>query len=107
MKRGKILFCSSAGGHYSELMQLEEIIKKYQGVVVTEKTAISEKTNFPTEYVPYSSKQEGFSYIFKFLNVCFLSIIHFIKYRPKVIVSTDVDIPTCPPRCRLYIFMSS
>ena len=25
MKKGKILFCSSAGGHYSELLQLGEV----------------------------------------------------------------------------------
>ena len=36
MKKGKILFCASAGGHYSELLQLGELIKKYNGVIVTE-----------------------------------------------------------------------
>jgi len=97
MKNGKILFCSSAGGHYTELLQLESLIKKYQGVVVTEKTKISIATSLPTKYLPYGSRNEGFTYIFKFLYVCLLSIIYFIQYRPKAIISTGVHstIPLC------------
>lgn len=97
MKSGKVLFCSSAGGHYAELLQLEALIKKYQGVVVTEKTKISLKTDFPTKYVPYGSRNEGFKYLFKYVYVCILSLIYFIQYRPKVIISTGVHstIPLC------------
>ena len=54
MKKGKILFCASAGGHYSELLQLGELIKKYNGVIVTEKTDVSKDPIYPTEYVMYS-----------------------------------------------------
>jgi len=97
MKSGKILFCASAGGHYSELLQLETLINKYQGVIVTEKTKISLNTNYPTKYVPYSSRNEGPIYVFKFLYVCFLSLCYFMQYRPKVIISTGVHstIPLC------------
>lgn len=55
MKKGKILFCASAGGHYSELLQLGELIKKYNGVIVTEKTDVSKDPIYPTEYVMYCS----------------------------------------------------
>ena len=97
MKEGRVLFCSSAGGHYTELLQLETLIKKYNGVVVTEKTKISIETNLPTKYVPYGSRDEGFIYIFKYFYVCILSLIYFIRYRPKAIISTGVHstIPLC------------
>ena len=97
MRNGRVLFCSSAGGHYTELLQLTSLIKKYQGVVVTEKTKISLETNLLTKYVPYSSRNEGFKYALKYFYVCLLSIIYFIQYRPKVIISTGVHstIPLC------------
>lgn len=95
--RKKVLFCSSAGGHYTELLQLETLIKKYNAVVVTEKTKISAEATFPTKYLPYSSRNEGFIYIFKFFYVCLLSLVYFIQLRPKVIISTGVHstIPLC------------
>jgi len=97
MKKGKVLFCSSAGGHYTELMQLKPLIIKYNGIIVTEKTKISMESSLPTEYLIYSSKNDGWIYFFKYLYVCFVSLIYFIKYRPKVIISTGVHstIPMC------------
>jgi len=97
MKTGKVLFCASAGGHYTELLQLLPLIKKYQGVIITEKTKISTQVEIPVRYVPYGSRNEGVKYIFKFLYVCLLSLIYFIQYRPKVIISTGVHstLPIC------------
>lgn len=97
MKKGKVLFCSSAGGHYTELMQLNSLIIKYNGVVITEKTSISLAAKVPTEYVLYSSKNEGWVYAFKYIYVWLVSLVYFIKYRPKAIISTGVHstIPLC------------
>jgi len=97
MKKGKVLFCSSAGGHYAELLQLDSLIKKYKGIVVTERTKVSTITSLPTKYLPYSSRNEGIKYVFKFFYLCMLSVIYFIRYRPKVIISTGVHstIPLC------------
>ncbi|MGL4337623.1 MAG: PssD/Cps14F family polysaccharide biosynthesis glycosyltransferase [Turicibacter sp.] len=97
MKKGKIMFCSSAGGHYTELLQLRELIVKYNGIIVTEKTKVSQSSIYPTEYVIYSSKNDGWVYIFEYLYVWLVSFYYFIKYRPKVIISTGVHstIPMC------------
>jgi len=97
MMQGKVMFCSSAGGHYAELIQLEPLIKKYNAVIVTERTKISEATNLPTCYVPYSSRNEGVFYLVKLLYICLLSLTYFIKYRPKAIISTGVHstLPLC------------
>jgi len=97
MKRGRVLFCASAGGHYTELLQLFELIEKYNGVVITEKTIVSKNAIFPTNYVPYSSRNEGWKYLFKYSYVCLLSLFYFVKYRPKIIISTGVHstLPIC------------
>jgi len=97
MKVGQVLFCASAGGHYTEILQLSSLIKAYQGVVITEKTKISNQTEIPTRYMPYSSRNEGFIYVFKFFYVCLLSLVYFIQYRPKAIISTGVHstLPLC------------
>ena len=34
----KVLFISSEGGHLNELLQLEELINKYDSYIITEKT---------------------------------------------------------------------
>lgn len=97
VKKGKVLFCSSAGGHYTELLQLSHLIKKYNGVIVTEKTTISKESSFPTEYLMYCSKNDGWIYIFEYLYVWLVSLAYFIKYNPKVVVSTGAHstIPMC------------
>ena len=45
----------------------------------------------------YCSKNDGWIYIFEYLYVWFVSVIYFIKYNPKVIISTGVHstIPMC------------
>ena len=97
MRKGEVMFCSSAGGHYTELLQLGSLITKYNGVVVTEKTTLSEKCPYTTEYVIYSSKNDGFIYVFEYLYVWLMSLYYFIKYRPKIVISTGVHstIPMC------------
>lgn len=87
---GKVLFCASAGGHLTELLQLRPLIQTFNGVIITEKTEIAKHLEFPTEFVPYSSRQQRFSYPFKYFYVWILSFIYFLKYQPKIIVSTGV-----------------
>lgn len=38
MKKKKVMFISSTGGHFVELMQLKPLFKKYDYHIVTEKT---------------------------------------------------------------------
>lgn len=97
MKQGKVMFCASAGGHYAELLQLAELIAHYNGVIITERTEISKIAKYPTKYVPYSSRNEGVIYFFKLLYVGLLSLVYFVRYRPRVIISTGVHstVPLC------------
>lgn len=97
MSKRKILFCSSAGGHYTELLQLKHLIKEFKGVIITEKTTMSQNNEFNTEYLPYSSRNEGLKYYPKFFYVVLLSVIYFMKYNPAAIISTGVHstLPIC------------
>lgn len=97
MNKRKILFCSSAGGHYTELLQLKSLIKEYNGVIVTEKTAISQNSDFHTEFLPYGSRNEGWKYYPKFFYVFVLSVLYFMKHNPAAIISTGVHstLPIC------------
>ena len=87
---GRVLFCASAGGHLTELLQFKPLIQEFKGVIVTEDTPPAHALDVPTVFIPYSSRQDGFRYFFKYLNVCTLSLFYFFKYNPKVILSTGV-----------------
>ena len=43
MKKKRVLFISSTGGHLDELMQLKPMFEKYNYYIVTEKTQITIK----------------------------------------------------------------
>ena len=87
---GRALFCASAGGHLTELLQLSPLIEEFNGVVLTEDTPPAHSLYFPTVFVPYSSRQEGVIYLFKYAWVSILSFYYFFKFNPKVIISTGV-----------------
>ena len=97
----KILFIASTGGHFSELMQLSSMFKKYNYHIITEKTKTNTnlKDKYPgrVNFLVYGTKDHLFSYIFKFAINCFKSIFLYIKIRPKVIITTGTHtaVPIC------------
>ena len=96
----KVMFISSTGGHLNELMQLKPLFENYDYCLVTEKTKsnISLKNKFPkVSFLVYGTKDHLFSYLFKFIYNCFKSLVLFIKYRPKYIVTTGTH--TAVPMC--------
>lgn len=100
MKKNKVLFISSTGGHLDELLQLKELFKKYDSYIITEKTksTVDLKNKYSkVNYLVYGSKDHFITYIFKFIYNVFKSLILFIKIRPKVIVTTGTH--TAVPMC--------
>lgn len=100
MKKNKVLFISSTGGHLDELLQLKELFKKYDSYIITEKTksTIDLKNKYSkVNYLVYGTKDHFITYIFKFIYNVFKSLILFIKIRPKVIVTTGTH--TAVPMC--------
>lgn len=97
----KVMFISSTGGHFNELMKLEPLFKNYKVTVVTESS--SNKKKLKNEYRKYNihfllkkSKYKIVSLFNLFIN-CFISLFYFIKYRPKYIVTTGAH--TAGPMC--------
>ena len=101
MKKKKVLFISSTGGHLDELMQLKPMFEKYNYYIVTEKTKsnINLKNKFPKKisYLLYGTKDHMLTYPFKLLYNCFRSLFIYLKVRPKYIVSTGAH--TAGPMC--------
>jgi UDP-N-acetylglucosamine:LPS N-acetylglucosamine transferase len=103
MRKKKVLFISSTGGHLDELMQLKPMFEKYDYHIVTEKTKsnLNLKNKFPKKvsFLVYGTKDHMITYPFKLLFNCFKSLFIFIKIRPKFIISTGAH--TAGPMCCL------
>lgn len=99
MKKKRVMFISSVGGHLTQMLQLKDIFDDYNYVLVTEKTDVTKdmKNKYNTEFLVYGSRQYIFQYIFKFTFNILKSIYLFAKYRPKVVVTTGVH--TAVPMC--------
>ena len=69
----KVLFISSTGGHFNELMQLKSLFNKYDYYIVTEKDKTNENLKNiykdKISYLPYATRSKIISYIFKYLYV--------------------------------------
>lgn len=112
MKKKKVLFISSTGGHLEELTRLKSMFDKYDYHIITERTKsnMSLKKKYPNRvsYLisgTYTSTLKKIIYPFKLLLNCFISLFLFIKIRPKYIVSTGAH--TAGPMCLIgHIFGS-
>ena len=94
MKKKKVLFISSTGGHFNELQQLKPLFEKYDYHIVTEKDnstiGAKEKYGDKISYLPYGTRKKLFRYIFVYL---------YFKIKPQYIVTTGTH--TAGPMCYL------
>lgn len=97
----KVLFISSTGGHFKELMQLKKLFNDFDYRIITEKTK-SSKTLKKTygkriSFVIYGTKDHMLTYPFKLFINCWILLYQYIKFRPKYIVTTGAHIagPMC------------
>ena len=97
----KVLFISSGGGHWNELMRLKPLFNKYNSYFATEKLKatenLKEKFNGKFFYLLYGTKDHMLTYPFKLLANSFISLYQFIKIRPDVVVTTGVQ--SAGPMC--------
>ena len=103
MKKKKVLFISSTGGHLSELQQLSPLFEKYDYHIITEKDVstknLKEKYGEKISYLPYGTRKKLFRYIFIYAYLCLKTIFLYFKIRPKYIVTTGTH--TAGPMCYL------
>lgn len=100
MKKKKVIFISSTGGHLNELLQLKPLIMKYDSYIITEKTKSNKNLKDKYDnvsYLVYGTKKNLFTYFFIFIFNIIKSLILFIKIRPDVIVTTGTH--TAVPMC--------
>ena len=68
MKKKKVLFISSTGGHLNELLQLSPLFEKYDYHIITEKDKtneyLKEKYGKKVKYLPYGTRSHLLKYIF-------------------------------------------
>lgn len=88
----KVLFISSTGGHFSELMQLKKLFSKFEYHIVTERTKSNRylKIEYPgnISFLMYGTKRNPITYFFIFIFNMVRSFMIFMKQRPDVVVTT-------------------
>lgn len=90
MKRIKIVFAASSGGHFEQLLMLKPLMEKYDSILVTEKTDYGAgKLDIKTYYVNQINRKEKL-FIFKFLLNTWKSFVILVKERPRVMITTGV-----------------
>lgn len=100
-KAKKVMFISSTGGHFNEMSQLKDMLKKYDYYIVTEKTKdkmyLKEKYPHKVSYLVYGTKDHMLVYPFKLFYNTLKSFFLYLKVRPKVIITTGAH--TAGPMC--------
>lgn len=88
----KVLFIASTGGHLNELLQLKELFKETDFMLITEKTKSNLKLadTYPNrvKYLVFGSKDHLLAYLFKFPYNILKSLVFYLQFRPQFIVST-------------------
>lgn len=97
MKRKKICFAASSGGHYEQLMMLKPLMEKYDSFVLTEKTQYNATIEKQKTYYLYQVNRKELCFLPKMIANTFYSLRIFLKERPNVVICTGVlaVIPMC------------
>ena len=97
----RVIFISSTGGHFSELMMLKPIFQNYDYHLITEKTESTEslKDEYKNRmhYLVFGTRYKKIKYFFKVTWNTIKSLTLFIKIRPHAIVTTGTH--TAMPMC--------
>lgn len=95
METIKICYTASEGGHTHELMQVDELYKKYPGIFITESKNV--KDEFDAVYTLPQVNRKNLRYIFRFLK-SFSTIRKILaKEKPTHIISFGAmcTVPVC------------
>lgn len=99
----KVLFISSTGGHFNELLKLKPMFNNYDYHIITEKDKtnayLKEEYGEKIKYLPYGTRSKMYSYIFKYFYLCLKTIYYYFKLKPQYIVTTGTH--TAGPMCYL------
>ena len=97
----RVIFTSSAGGHFSELCELSELMERYNSFLITEDHEMMKeykKTNKSRSwYMPAGTKEHLFKFLYNFPINIFKSFKAYLKVKPDVIIATGAHttVPIC------------
>lgn len=96
-KLKKICLIASAGGHISELMQLNEAINNYDHFYVVPKTEWTKRIDGRKYFIKDLNRKNTITKIFTAIIMFIQQLPIFIKERPDVVITTGaaVAIPIC------------
>lgn len=103
MKKKKVCFAASTGGHYEQLLMLKPLMEKYDSFILTEKTSYASTVKgMRTYYMIQTNRKEQYC-LFKMFYNSIVSFRIFLRERPDVIICTGVlsMIPMCLI-CKLF-----
>ena len=97
MKRKKVCFAASSGGHYEQLMMLKPLMQKYDSFVLTEKIQYNAAVKDQKTYYLSQVNRKEKTFLLRMLVNTIFSLGIFLKERPNVIICTGVlaTIPMC------------
>ncbi len=96
-KKKKICLAASSGGHFEQILMLKPLLDKYEGFILTEKTAYQTQVDKVKMHYVMQVNRKEWNFWLKLILISVKSLGIYIKERPKVIITTGVlaMIPIC------------
>lgn len=97
----RIIFTSSAGGHFSELCELKELMERYNSFLITEDHEMMQEykkiNKSRSWYMPAGTKEHLFKFLCNFPINIFKSFKAYLKVKPDLIIATGAHttVPIC------------
>lgn len=90
----KVIFVSSSGGHFSEILRLEKLFNEYDYILVTEKTDITYdyKDKYNMQFLKYGPNKNKLKYIWTIIYNVFKCISIIVSYKPETIITTGAQV---------------
>ena len=90
----KVIFAASSGGHFTELLKVQELFKEYDYLLVTEMTDVTRdlKDKYNIKYVDYGPNKNKIKYWWTIFKNLAKAIGIVAKFRPDTVVSTGAQV---------------
>jgi len=90
MKKKKLCFAASTGGHFEQLMLLAPLMDKYDSFIITEKTDYRLDTGGRRIYYTLMVNRRELLFPLKFFVISLQSLGIMIRERPDAVITTGV-----------------
>lgn len=101
MESKKVLFVASDGGHLAQILELKQLMERYEYLIVTEKTKatlpLANTYRMEFAYPRPEGKRRNLNFYVSILKNFFFAFKKILQFRPNVIITTGshTAIPFC------------